>query len=235
MIIAVCEDEKIFLQIIRNKILDYVRQKDIDAEIKLFLSGAAFTKCEEHFDIVFMDIDLGKENGMDIISAYRKNHKSINIILTSHTEEIANGYKVRAFRFLSKPIQDQAFFEALDEAILLLGKSRRYIGWCDGEEKVIHEEEIIYVEAGDKYSGIRISEGFYRVKYTITEMKQQLDTLDFYMPHRSYIVNMNYIDKIEEEKIYLINREKIKISRLKKKDFRMKFFDFIRRKSVYGN
>ena len=46
MIIAVCEDEKIFLQIIRNKILDYVRQKDIDAEIKLFLSGAAFTKCE---------------------------------------------------------------------------------------------------------------------------------------------------------------------------------------------
>ena len=216
MIIAVCEDEKIFLQIIRNKILDYVRQKDIDAEIKLFLSGAAFTKCEEHFDIVFMDIDLGKENGMDIISAYRKNHK-------------------RAFRFLSKPIQDQAFFEALDEAVLLLGKSRRYIGWCDGEEKVIHEEEIIYVEAGDKYSGIRISEGFYRVKYTITEMKQQLDTLDFYMPHRSYIVNMNYIDKIEEEKIYLINREKIKISRLKKKDFRMKFFDFIRRKSVYGN
>ncbi|MCI8580446.1 MAG: LytTR family transcriptional regulator [Dorea sp.] len=100
---------------------------------------------------------------------------------------------------------------------------------------MIHEEEIIYVEAGDKYSGIRTSEGFYRVKYTITEMKQQLDPLDFYMPHRSYIVNMNYIDKIEEEKIYLINREKIKISRLKRKDFRTKFFDFIRRKSVYGN
>lgn len=235
MIIAVCEDEEIFLQIIRNKILDYARQKGIEAEIKLFFSGTAFAKSEEHFDIVFMDIELGNESGMDIINAYRKNHKSINIILTSHTEEIANGYKVRAFRFLSKPIQDQAFEEALDEAVLWLGKSRRYIGWCGGEEKVVREEEIIYVEAGDKCSGIRTSEGFYRIKYTITEMQQHLDPLDFYMPHRSYIVNMNYIDKIEDGNIYLTNQEKIKISRLKRKEFRAKFFDFIRRKSVYGN
>lgn len=113
MIIAVCEDEKIFLQIIRNKILDYARRKDIDAEIKLFLSGAAFTKCEEHFDIVFMDIDLGKENGMDIINAYRKNHKSINIILTSHTEEIANRIQGQGISFFVKTHSGSGAFRSI--------------------------------------------------------------------------------------------------------------------------
>ena len=104
MNIAVCEDEPVWRRIVSEKIQEYIGKTGMQAELRTFSSGRGFLCCGQDFDIVFMDIELGGENGMEVIDEYRQKSRSVNIFLTSHGEEMANGYKVKAFRFLLKPL-----------------------------------------------------------------------------------------------------------------------------------
>ena len=108
----------------------------------------------------------------------------------------------------------------------------------NGEITVIPSEDIvvgdiIYIEAGDKASGIRTKNGFYMTRLMIGEMMERIDPQNFYMPHRSYIVNLNYIEKVDKCEIILCNGEKIRVSRLKQKEFQERFYDHIRRGAAY--
>lgn len=235
MNIAVCDDEFEFLQIITAEIKGFFSNYHIDYHLYLFKSGNDFIRSSEKFDIILMDIDLGLMNGMELINSYRKNHRSITIFLTSHNEEMANGYKVNAFRFLVKPLNKDDFYEAMNQALLKLESTKSFLAKDNGTEIRVDADDIIYVEAGDKSSCIRTETGFFSIGNTISQMSRELQSLDFYMPHRSYIVNLNYIEKIYDHKIQFSNGELIKISRLKYNDFREKYYDFIRRKSQYVN
>lgn len=57
-------------------------------------------------DIVFMDIELQNENGLEVIDKYRQKYDSLNIMVTSHPEYVTDGYKIKAFRYLCKPVDD---------------------------------------------------------------------------------------------------------------------------------
>ncbi len=234
MRIAICDDEPVFLQAAEEKVRACLKARGLESVVCCFSDGASFLSYEKELDIVFMDIDLGDENGMDLIARYRESHRSINILLTSHAEEMANGYKVGVFRFLLKPISDQAFEEAFDAALQELSRSRRFLVRNENAEKLIWEDEILYIEAGDKCTGIRTEDGFYKSDFTITSIWEELNSGDFYMPHRSYIVNLNAVSSIQNGYIYLNNQEIIKVSRLKWNDFRKKYYDFVRKKALHG-
>lgn len=234
MRIAICDDEPIFLQTAEEKVRACLKARGLDAVVCCFTSGEKFLRYEKEMDIVLMDIDLGNENGMNVIDRYRKNHRSINILLTSHSEEMANGYKFGVFRFLLKPISEQAFEEAFDAALQELRCSRRFLVRNENVEKLIWEDEILYIEAGDKCTGIRTEDGFYKSDFTITSIWEELNSEDFYMPHRSYIVNLNAVTSIQNGYIYLKNQEIVKVSRLKWNDFRKKYYDFVRKKALRG-
>ena len=62
---------------------------------------------EESYDIVLLDIELKNENGLEIDSLLRKRSRAKIIFITSHIEEMPNGYKVMGFRFMTKPIKEK--------------------------------------------------------------------------------------------------------------------------------
>ena len=62
------------------------------------------------YDFLFMDIELGSENGIDLGLKIRKKHKNCHIIITSnYTKYLIDGYKVKADRYLLKPISQELF------------------------------------------------------------------------------------------------------------------------------
>lgn len=234
MHIIICDDNKVECEILKGKVFQYFEKHNIEIKIDVFYSAKSILDQTEKFDIIFMDIEFEKENGLQVINEYRKDHFSINILVTSHREQMPNGYRAKAFRFLCKPINDFSLKEALDSALIELNTKKKFVVESDFGMTVIYENEIIYIEAGDKYIGIRTKENFYRMKGTISGILKELNPFDFIIPHRTYIVNMNYISAIDNRFVYIHNGEKIKISRLKKKEFQEKFFSFIREKARNG-
>lgn len=229
--IAICDDQIIHCRIAEKMILQYSKIRKAEFHITIFTSGKELLKSDISFDIVFLDIEMGSVNGMVIGKEYAKKHKTIIILLTSHDEEMQNGYKIKAFRFLVKPINVAEIFEALDSALEEFYSVQKIQVCNETGQLIINIHDVIYFEAGDRRVGVRTESGFYEVRDVLKNILEQLNPLEFYMPHRTYVVNMKFVSEVKEMYIILTTGEKIKISRLKRQDFKDKFFEYLHRKA----
>lgn len=233
--IAICDDQKVHCKITHEIIKKYETDRNMQFSIDVYHTGKKMLDSEKEYDFIFMDIELENENGMDVADIYRKKAATKIVILTSHGEEIANGYKIRAFRFLTKPLREKELFEALDCGLEEITADKKMIVLDDNMEKAIRVSSVIYFEAGDRTTGVRTKEGFFMVRRQITDIWKEIDKMEFYMTHRTYIVNLNYVEAIVNNEILLINGERIKISRLKLTDFKETYYGFIRGKIKHGD
>ena len=105
------------------------------------------------YDLVFMDIELENENGLEVLREYRKDYDAIFIILNSHAEEMPKGYLIRAFRFLVKPINIELLKEAIFSALDTMKNTLRFPAVDEkGNTILVKAKDIIYFEAGDRKS-----------------------------------------------------------------------------------
>lgn len=228
--IAICDDQNVHCKITYNMIKQYEVQKDIKCNIEVYFTGEKLLNSKKKFDFIFMDIELKNENGMSISRKYSEKESGKIIILTSHAEEIAYGYKIKAYRFLVKPLVAENLFEALDSGIAELSADKKILVLDGKREIAIRISSIMYMEAGERNIGVRTEDKFYVLHKQISNIQSDLLGQEFYMTHRSYIVNLNYVEEMGKSEILLSNGEKIKISRLKYSDLKMKYYEFIRGK-----
>lgn len=178
-----------------------------------------------------MDIEFKDGDGLKTIIQNQQYRKSIVIFLTSHNEEVLNGYKAHAFRFLLKPIQYDDLTEALDSAFSYHREKRIIILNNDNSKVCIKLNDIVYLESDNKVIGVRTINDFITLRGTISNFAKQLNSTNFYSPHRSYIVNMDYVKSFNKKYITMENNELILISRLKREQFISIFYAYIRSKA----
>lgn len=232
MEIAICDDQAETRVEIQQIISEYMEERNEKYKLTLYETGTALLEADHFYDIIFMDIELEHDNGLQIISQYQYRKDSKVIFVTSHMEEMQNGYHVRAFRFLLKPLQREQFYEAVTAACREISEDGRLLV-SDGEHEYrIRFSEIYYIEAATRSVCIRTENADYTYGVNIENMKDILKGPQFYQTHRSYIVNMDYIDRIQNNEIIMLNGERVKISMLKAKEFNDKvFFTHIRRRA----
>lgn len=226
--IAICDDIPQICEEVYRLVAEQLGKREIDIRIHKFHSGQALLSSGIVFDILFLDIELENENGLEAAKEYPYKKETRIIFLTSHAEEMPNGYKVRAFRFLTKPIDAEHFEEALFSAIKDIEQDKRFMVTDEEGEHIIRASEIYYLESKQRSTDVRTKDKFARCKLSIEEMKVELDRMQFYCPHKSYIVNMDYIQSFDRSVVILKNGEKVKVSRLKMNDFKEKFYEYLR-------
>ncbi len=231
MKIAICDDHSFMCNEVERRLKDYIIEYHCELSIEFFYTGAALLLAASSFDIVFLDIELKRENGIEIAEQFGKISRGKIIFLTSHIEEMPNGYKVKAFRFLTKPINKKLFIEAVSSAIEEISSEKKIELYNDDKIVVVHRKDIVYAEAGNHASCVRTVEGVFRSPLILEELKGQLEGPDFICPHRSYIVNMAYITEIGTNEILMHDGEKVRISRLKHKEFKKLFYRYLRGKT----
>lgn len=230
MKIAICDDEKHICYEIEKLILQYNGNTGRELSYDIYHTGAALLSSESDYDILLLDIELKDENGLEAAALFRERSKAKIIFITSHIEEMPNGYKVRAFRFLTKPVDRALFVEAMDSAIREISSVKRIELQSSDKTIVVYNKDIVYAEAGNHASCVRTVDGVFRCPLILEELKEQLTGLEFMSPHRSYIVNMDHIKEIGANEITLNNGERVRISRLKQKEFRRVFYQYLRGK-----
>ncbi|HBG7072580.1 LytR/AlgR family response regulator transcription factor [Clostridioides difficile] len=231
MEICICDDETVYCNLLKTFLTEYLCKNQLNANITTCHSIKEFTNIKKKFDIIFMDIEFKDGDGLKTIIQNQQYRESIVIFLTSHNEEALNGYKANAFRFLLKPIQYDDLAEALDSAFFYCHEKRIIILNNGTREICIKLKDIVYLESDNKLIGIRTIEDFITLRGTISSFAEQLNTANFYSPHRSYIVNMDYIKSFDKKFITLENDELILISRLKREEFKKVFYSYIKGKA----
>lgn len=170
------------------------------------------------YDLLLIDISMGKINGLELSQKVRSKDEIINLaFITGDKEYAVDGYEVGVVRYIIKPIKTEQLFKLLDivsDKISVPGKSSNeasIIIEFDAMKKAILLKNIVYIEACGHYSEIHMTDGKI---YTLKEsFKSITDRAMCELCHRSYSVNMSYVESIRKSECILKNEIELPISR----------------------
>lgn len=144
MRVAVCDDEVVVYQQIMRLLKGNADKYTIDR----YESGEKLVQAAKKYDIIFLDIEMGQLNGLTTAKYIREQGRNDFIIfLTGHVEFMSEAFKVKAFRFLNKPIQSNAFYEALYGAEKEIMSDERILISSDGNKYMVSQSDIVFVES----------------------------------------------------------------------------------------
>ncbi|MBC8630131.1 response regulator transcription factor [[Eubacterium] tenue] len=228
--IAVCEDEKKQRELIKDYLTKILNEINISYEINTFNSGEElFNNYPKDIDIFLLDILMDKINGMDTARKIReKDNKAEIIFITSLIEYALEGYEVRAYRYLIKPVK----YENLKKNIINCKKEidikNKYIIVKEqGNQIKLDINEITYVEVQKETITIHTLNEVYKTNGTMINIEKDIDCDRFFRCHKSFLVNLEHIKSIKQYTAILENSEEVPISRYRFKDTKDKFFDLI--------
>lgn len=223
--IAIVEDNKSDRLQLLNCLKTYENNKSDNLySIKNYDDPLDFLdNCKIKIDLLFLDINMPYMTGMQLAKKLRENNQSMIIIFVTNMLQYAiEGYKVKAFDFLLKPIEENVFFRTMDRIIEMFNNSKTQNiiiknNKCEGKI-VLSVKDIFYIESSGHKVIYHTKQGDYEEWDTLNKVQKNLPKTMFSRSHVSFIVNLNYVSKVEKDEIY-INSVVLPISRTAKKNF----------------
>jgi two-component system LytT family response regulator len=211
----IIDDEALARQIVKKYIEDY-NEIELAAECSNGIEGIKKIN-ELHPDLIFLDIQMPRINGFEMLELL-EDHPVI-IFTTAYDQYAIKAFEVNAADYLLKPFSKERFNEAVTKAKIFLedrskqkDQIKNLISHNENLEKnleriiikegpdirIIHVDEIIYLEAQDDYVMIHSTSGKFLKQKTMKFFEKHLDKKDFVRIHRSYLIAVKEIEKLEQ-------------------------------------
>jgi DNA-binding LytR/AlgR family response regulator len=202
-------------------------------------------------DVAFLDIQMPGLNGLEVaLKSNLVSERTQVVFLTAFDEYAVDAFESGAIDYLLKPLDEKRLMMTIKRLSQLIdtGKQRspeninqllqlvqakqsaEHLQWLNVQKgeviKVIHVEDVLALQAEDKYTTVVTTTGEYLIRMSIKQLEEQLDDNIFWRVHRSTLVNMKHIDRIEkllngQLQLYLNNVVKpIAVSRAKQHLFK---------------
>lgn len=228
--IAICEDEKEQQDLLKTHINQIFKDLPIKYSLYTFNSGEELLKnYPKNIDVFLIDIQLNEINGIDTARKIRETDNKAEIIfITSLIEYALEGYEVRAYRYLIKPVKYDDLKTHILNCIKEIDIKNRYIIIKEQGNRIkLDISEITYIEVQKENITIHTLNKTYEIKGTMNNIEKEINCSRFYRCHKSFLVNLEHIKSIKQYIAVLENSEEVPISRYRFKDTKDRFFDLI--------
>jgi len=188
-------------------------------------------------DLMFLDIQMPRLDGFDLLELLGDQAPGI-VFVTAHDEYALRAFEARALDYLLKPARAGRIKKALERFVEQRGRpeqqsrQQELLAWHRGQHKplqrilvrlgsevhVIPAVEIVRIQAQDDYVRIYTKERSYLKTERINRLEENLDSSTFCRIHRSHLLNISFLRKIEpyskeSYKVILLNGESLPVSR----------------------
>ncbi len=222
--IGICDDESIHRNKIKQILVDNLSTHNTDYKIYEYDSGESLlSKYTNNLDILIMDIQMNSINGMDTARKIREIDDNVEIIfMTSFSEFMQDGYEVKAYRYLLKPINEKKIMKHVTTCIKdIILKRNNYLtintkNYIDR----IKIDSILYIETSRPNVLIYTNDNMYTTKMNISKIEKILIEYGFFRCHTSYIVNLKKIESMDGKNVVL-NQKHIPVSKYRVKDLKL--------------
>lgn len=228
--LAVCDDERIVLQEFEQHVEKFKEETNQNIKTTLFQSGEDLVeKYHGEFDVIFLDIQMGGMNGIQIAREIREmDEKVVIVFLTSIMKYVLEGYKVNAKNYLMKPLSYQRFKIEMEQLVSKWKRDKEFIlVKNDSGKYIIYLNQIIYIETFERNTLIHREQDEIICYKTMKEHEDSLKDNHFYRVHSSYIVNLSYISEVVNNEIKLITGDYVLLSKNRKKSFMDAWLKFL--------
>ncbi len=161
-------------------------------------------------DIVFLDINMPDISGLQLLKNLTK--KPLIIFTTAHSEYAVKSYEVEAVDYLLKPFDYARFLLAVTKAkekLTVNTKSTNSFFFVNtgNQKQRLFYDDIYYIKGDGNYVNYHTEKGKVMVRSTIKKTLALLPTDNFIQIHRSYIVALPWIDKIEDNHVFIARNQ----------------------------
>lgn len=230
MKIAVIDDSAEDRKLLAEKIQNFCLRESLIYEIRSFSSGNEFLLASRaDWDIIFLNIFMNEIDGMTVARTLRGNNVSSLIVFTTSSRDYAiESYDVRAFHYLVKPIEQ----DKLDEVLRLSEKSIRsrnhYIEVKEGRiMSRILIRDIMYTDYYNHYIQIHTPGRMIKTYMSFAEFSPLLlKYKQFLSPYRNCMINMDYVQQMDDHDFLMKDQVQIPINRARKSEIRQAYADY---------
>lgn len=238
MRIAVCDDEKPYLEELLNLIREYDRtRQDLDFTLSAFSSGNELLNfVDEHggFDLYILDIIMPEISGIQLGTALRKSgDEGMIIYLTTSPDFAVDSYTVEAFHYLLKPIDTTAFFHCLNKAADRFVRVQQDVITIKTSYsfRIVPVQNICYAERVRRLICYHLNDGSVINGATFNGTFQNavaplLEHREFLLVGSSFAVNLRHVTEITRRDLIISEEHKIAIPRGKYETYKSEWSDY---------
>lgn len=222
--IGICDDEIHYRSNIRDMLKEILSSNPIDYNIYEFSSGEELlNNYPKNLDILIMDIQMKMINGMDTARKIREFDQDLEIIfMTSFAEFMQEGYEVKAYRYILKPINEKKISKNILPCIDEIMKKRNNYLTINVKNYIdrIKIDSILYIETERPNILIYTNEKMYTTKMSISKVEKILSEYGFFRCHNSYVINLKSVESMNSNTVK-VNGKDIPISKYRVKDLKL--------------
>ena len=221
MKICICDDNRVMHQEIRRFLELFFTEADMPG-ITDFFKGEELIEhysSENDFDIIFLDVEMGKMNGIDTATQVRKYApETIIIFVSGHKNYVFDAFRCEAFHFLVKPIKQDEFDDVFNRA---LHKHRvmneKYHICRKNRRETLMIGDITYIEGYRRRLKIHADGKEYEHNGKVSDAYEKLNAHGFLRVHQGYIINMRHIKTFGSTDVTLLDGTVIPIGEKRRK------------------
>lgn len=212
------------------QLVDLHCQEITSVKILLSASKALDLVKEEKFDLIFLDIEMPEMTGFDFLELANLSDKTKVIITTAYKQYAIEAFDANATHYLVKPVKEKDLLKAI-QRVNEEQKNSKFpskegygvLSISDGKEHhIIQEEDILRLEADGSYTMFVLKGRTLVSSKNIGTYESKLSKSLFFRPHKSHIINLKYVVKLNKGRggyIVLSNKELIPLTESKQEAF----------------
>lgn len=227
--VAICDDNTTYAEEIEKSIKNEEQTVAEPIYIKRYISGNTLLQAMEGFecfDIVFMDIQLERENGIEIAGQIKQKYPEIILIyISNHYERVFDAFKTEPLNFIRKFYKEEEIGQTFLRAVNKIKRENVITVKCMRQYETIKVKDIMYISSEARLIKIYVKDGKeYLVYDKLDEYENMLKQYaEFIRIHKSYLINFDYMKKYDVTKIEMKNGRMFNVSRDRRDAVREKY------------
>jgi len=171
-------------------------------------------------DLLLLDIEMPGMTGLELTKAIA-NKNPVIVFITSKKEYALDAFDLNVVDYIIKPVTSSRFIQAIDKVREILASKREEVNLKEDEFVFVRDsnivrrlslESILFAEAMGDYVKLYTPEKFYAIHTTLKSVEERLPATRFMRVHRSYVVAINKIDKIEEGSVLVVHGKPVPVA-----------------------
>lgn len=220
--IAIVEDDFESAEVLEKYLRRFEREHNIIFDVMKYQDGDEIaTYYESKYDIILLDIEMRRLDGMSTAKIIREFDKDVIIIFITNMPQYAiKGYEVKALSFLLKPVPYFAFSQEISDSIAKIKSHKNQPLLLTTKEGVVRVNihDIFYIETMKHYLIVHEKNGNHTVKLPLKRIEEKLVDASFFRCNSCFLVNLDEVMSVKDDYV-IVNNTELKISRPRKKEF----------------
>lgn len=232
MKILICDDEIKYINDLKVHVEEYMKNRFIDFSIDTAMNPNDVLKNGEAYDLAFLDIQMNEIDGISLAKELKsRKGKVIVFFVTSFNQYQDDAMDLQAFRFFEKPFDACRLYSGLDKAMEYIDESYvdLYIPKKQSHCRIL-VDDIMYIENQGRKVTLHTKNERNTTNRKFEEWCELLPTSFFYPVHKSFLVNLHYIENYNYTELFLTDGTRIAVASRKQADFHKYWFAYLRRR-----